>query len=167
MALELPKNGLTRPVRNENGHLIDFGIPKEHKLHYLQELFSNLLTDFPDAIHFSPYELWKKENTVSPETWKEFLSNDKVDAWFQNELEIRVRSKAFKLLDSVGDNNSTATTQALSQIFGFMDKNKEKNIDPVIFVYSFIPLTPEEEKAPNVRTVRNIPVEIQNAIKKV
>lgn len=142
---------------------------KDDLLNVMKDRFNSEIKNFGDKLlSMSPYELQTAFNSeFSAQQWKEFRLHPLVDAWFEEEMSIMVRNKAFKLLNQSGTNNSTATTQALGQMMNYLERKKEQASEPIVFIYSFVPLSEMEEQAPNVRTLENIPTEIKNAIVKI
>lgn len=139
---------------------------KDNRLNRMRDDFNLLYhNQGQKLLSMSSFQLQKAVNDKwTSQEWKEFRLHDKVDEWFEEEMQIIIKNRAFDLLQKTGEDRSTATTQALTQMMNFLDKNKQKAVNPTIMIYSFVPLTEMEEQAPNVRTLTNIPTEIKDAV---
>jgi hypothetical protein len=134
----------------------------------IQSEFNKLLTDsYPECLYWSHYELWKNSGKkFTPNDWKNWRLDERVDDWYNSELLLIVKNRATKLLSKAGDNKSVGETQALNQVLGFLDKKEHTAKQETIFYYCFVPLNIEEEAAENVKIIKNIPNEINDAITK-
>ncbi len=146
--------------------MIDIKFKKEEKILEDIQIEFNLLNEqfYPDVLQWNHYELWQKSGKMfTPEDWKRFRLHDKVDEWYTEEIILIAKQKQVKLLSTAGDRTSVADSQALNQVTSFLERNKQDNVEQVKFIYSFVPLNENEEKAENVRVIKNIPIEIENA----
>jgi DNA polymerase elongation subunit (family B) len=120
---------------------------------------------YPDVLQWNHYELWQKSGKkFTPEDWKRFRLNDKVDEWYNEEIILIAKQKQIKLLSTAGDRTSVADAQALNQVTSFLERNKTEGIDQTVIIYSFVDLNENEKEAANVRVIKNIPVEIEDAL---
>ena len=138
---------------------------RDNKLNNMRDVFNELLRVDPNVTSYSHYELEVASNKqYTAMEWREFKLNDVISNWLDEELHIQMKDKAFDLIKKAGENNSTATNQALASTLNYLEKKKTHVQNPTVFIYSFVPLSEMEEHAPNVKTLENIPTEIRNAI---
>lgn len=138
---------------------------KDPMLNKMRDKFNEMLATSNDVLFVSHYHLQDRaDNEFSALEWREFKLHPTVSAYLDEELAMIMKDKAFELAKLSGNNNSTATTQALTSALNFLDKKKSFVQNPTVFIYSFVPLSEMEAKAPNVRTLENIPTEIRDAI---
>jgi hypothetical protein len=140
---------------------------EERTLKDMQDVFNEVILDqfYPAMLEFNHYELWEKSGKLfNPQDWKTFRTHPRVDEWYTEELVLLANTKAFKLLSKAGDNRSVGEVQALNASLSIIDKYMTKKQSQTKIIYCFIPLTESEEAAPNVRIIKNIPAEIDDAI---
>jgi hypothetical protein len=148
-----------------------FDPEKEEYLYRAVIVFNKIYTEVPkEASHLGYYQLWQKGRNYDSEldvvTWKQFMLDNRVSAWYDTELEMALNTNLQKLATEAGNNKSTATLQTLTAIL----KHKEGKVTDApdqnkIFVYTHIPLTDVEERLENVTKLRNQPEGISGAIK--
>lgn len=135
----------------------------------MEEILEEMYEKNPMILASDHYELWiSSKRMFSPEDWKQFRMDIRVDAWYDLEMKLAIKSSAWKTLQRISKegNKSTADVQALNQLLSQIDKNKDDIIGNKIFVYNFVPLNVNEEQAPNVRILEAVPEQIENAIKR-
>lgn len=138
---------------------------KDPLLNRMKDKFNEMLIHDNSIVQMSHYSLeTASDKQFSALEWRQFKLHPMVASWLDEELGIMIKDRAFKLAEIVGENNSTATTQALTATLNYLDKKKDLVQNPTIFIYSFVPLSEMESQAPNVRTLENIPTEIKDAI---
>ena len=71
------------------------------------------------------------------------------------------------LLEQLGNDRSTATVQALTALMKSTSDESNKIDDGKIFIFSFMPLTEEEERLNNAQTLKSIPNEIRDALQHI
>ena len=121
-------------------------LSQDHKLYYLQEAWNNL--DPEKAITYSHYDL-ANETDYSTEEWKAFLRDGQIAKYLDDEIELYKQAQMRKLIQkSTTNDKSVGTAQMLNAIGKTMDEDKVENN---FFVYSYVPLTPNESVADLVR----------------
>lgn len=152
-----------------NQKLID--IPLTSNEQYLQPLideFNRLCTEegkYPALLSWGHYTLFVNSNYGSPQEWKNFRLNPKIQQWYSEEQDLQMRSSLMKLSSEINDGNgkSTGQAQTITALLNQINRNDTKN-NGMKIIYNFIPLTEFEEKNPNVTILQHIPPEIRNAI---
>lgn len=140
--------------------------PDEKLFEEIQAAFNDLTEiNYPDMLEWNHYDFWTNSGKLfNPMDWKAFRIDRRVDAWYQQELLLIAQQKAFKLFRKAGDNKSVGEAQALTQTMSFLSNEKPKRKQQTKIVYCFINLNENEEAAPNVKVIENIPIEIENAL---
>ena len=105
------------------------------------------------ALFMNHYELSAKTE-ISPILWKRFLTDVRVAAFINEELEMLKRSKVAVMLKDVESNKNTGQAQLLNTLLN-QTKTEQKKEGPV-FIYTQIPLNSAEQHAENVVMVDGI-----------
>lgn len=125
--------------------------------------------NMPDILKWSHIDLHKNssDRQLTINDWKQFLMDNRVQAWINEELYIMMRTKQMSLLEQLGNDRSTATVQALTALMKSTSDESNKIDDGKIFIFSFMPLTEEEERLNNAQTLKSIPNEIRDALQHI
>ena len=102
-----------------------------------------------EGLYASHYDLFEKTNYSTPDIWKEFLLLPEVVEYIRIEMEIIRKAAMNELFANAGDSNSVGKAQLLNAISKYDEDNSVK--DGPIFIYTYVPLNSEQEKAPNVQ----------------
>jgi hypothetical protein len=100
-----------------------------------------------DALYLNHYELAAKTE-ISPILWKKFLTDVRVAAFINEELELLKKSKVAVMLKDIETTKSTGQAQLLNTLLN-QTKTEQKKEGPV-FIYTQIPLNKIERNAENV-----------------
>jgi len=141
----------------------------EQHLQHLVDEFNRLCIEeahYPDILSWDHYELFLRSNGTTPQEWKNFRLNPKVKQWYDEEQDLQLRSKLMKLLGEMGDAKSTGQAQTLSALLKQVS-DRDKVDTSTKYIYSFVPLTIDEEKNPNINILDSIPPEIADAIQTI
>lgn len=106
-----------------------------------------------DALFMNHYELSAKTE-ISPISWKKFLTDVRVSAFINEELEMLKKSKVAVMLKDVELNKNTGQAQLLNTLLN-QTKTEQKKEGPV-FIYTQIPLNSAEQHAENVVIVDGV-----------
>ena len=101
-----------------------------------------------EGLYASHYDLFEKTNYSTPDIWKEFLLLPEVVEYIRVEMEIIRKAAMNELFANAGDSNSVGKAQHLNAISKYDEDNSVK--DGPIFIYTYVPLNSEQEKAHNV-----------------
>lgn len=113
-----------------------------------QRLFMELPAD--ERIYMSHYELANETGFGTAQLWKEFLMDKRVSDWLQSETQLLKETQMRKLIKNVNDNErSVGAAQMLNALSKVTTPDDKKEGE--LIVYSYVPVNPREEKAPNVR----------------
>ena len=117
----------------------------EQDLKDLQDLYNGI---GQEALFMSHYELAER-TSESPILWKKFLTDVRVAAFIEEELEMLKKSKVALMLSTVDSNKNTGQAQLLNTLLN-QTKGTDKKEGPA-FIYTQIPLNSEEQYAENIR----------------
>ena len=103
--------------------------------------------DQAQVIMYDQYEL-AEITDIDASEWSKFLRNGKVQKYIDTEVELFKQAQMRKLIGRATTNDkSVGTAQMLNAIGKTLeDEQQETNF----FIYSYVPLTPNECAAPNV-----------------
>ena len=146
---------------------INLGSEEEDMRQCLKE-YNRLYERYSNLLNWDVKEIYNDSNNQIPiYIWRNFLLDSRVQRWIRDEQFVKMQAKRNQLLDKVGDNNSTATVQALSAIMKATEDEEDKLEDNKVYIYSFIPLTKEEERLNNAKTLKAIPDEIRAGLQHI
>ena len=103
----------------------------------------------PESFKMHHYDLAETTNVHDPVLWKEFLMEPDIQQWKQEELEVINGAELQKLLTGINESNSVGKAQIINALQKVLDNKREEKKGPA-FVYCYIPLSEQQEKAENV-----------------
>lgn len=160
----------TKTVKLFGGDFISIPIgATEISMKRCLEEYNKLYQQYPNLLNWDIRQIathcTNKNITISD--WRNFLLDSRVQKWMSDEQYLKMQAKRNSLLDKVGDNNSTATVQALTAIMKATDDDQDRLEDNHIYIYSFMPLTNEEERLNNAQVLDSIPDEVRTAMQRI
>lgn len=104
-----------------------------------------------EAIFMTHYELAAATGVGDSEMWKRFLTHPSVTEWMKEELELFKQTQYNKMIQRATTHDRSVGT---AQMINALDKslNKETVAEGPTFIYSYVPLAPNQSNLPNVRT---------------
>lgn len=128
---------------------------KDKKLNALRDNFNHLL---PDALFMSHFDLAMHDESItnSVEEWYTFLQHPSTLVYIGAQMAAIQDVEMRKLLRNVSHHTKSV---AYAQIITALQKAKEAGAvsDGPVYIYSYIPLSPDEMQAPNVRMLDGDP----------
>ena len=109
-----------------------------------------------DALSMSHYDLAECTTITDANLWKNFLLEQDVRNYIQTEVELVRAAEANKMIVNVAD-NSRSVGQA--QLLSTLDKLKQSSNtkEGPVFIYTYVPLSAEQEQAENVEQLDDDP----------
>lgn len=101
------------------------------------------------ALTLNHYDLATETGYGTPQSWKTFLTEPEIADWIKSELTLLQDAELRKLLHDISKSHSVGQAQIINALAKLTDDNKGTKEGPV-FIYTYIPLSKEQEKAPNV-----------------
>lgn len=93
-----------------------------------------------------------KMSKFSSEDWKEFLTDPLVAEDIEKDMLLVQKQQLNQLLYSVTDNSKSVGLPAIiNQLTKNIEEKGNKKEEGPRYIYTFVPLNPEEENAPNVQ----------------
>lgn len=102
-----------------------------------------------DALSMNHYDL-AENTTIDAATWKLFLQISEVAEWIASENRILQNSELQKLVKDASKSRSTGQAQLMMGLSKLNAETSTKTGD--IFIYSYVPLSAQQEHAPNTRS---------------
>lgn len=119
------------------------------KMYILQEAFNDLL---PDSLTMNQYQL-AEQTEFDADEWSEFLHDGAVSKAIESEVALIIRANKAKLITSAADNDRSVGAAQMLNAMGKIDGDDKS--EEHFYIYSYVPLTPNEEKADHVRQEDN------------
>jgi len=105
------------------------------------------------ALTLSHYDLARlpesMDNDFGPDVWKQFIMEPEVQEWLRSESKVMQTNELNKALNGISKTRSVGQGQILNALAKLSQETVEKS--GPIFIYTYVPLNPEQEYAPNVQ----------------
>ena len=120
-----------------------------------EKLWNIIKTIGPEVITLNHYELAEATDENDPELWKEFLLETDVRGWMETERKLLSNTELNKMLSGISDSHSVGQAQLINTL-SRLDADTSVKEGP-IFIYTYVPLNKEQEKAENVKKLADDP----------
>lgn len=87
------------------------------------------------------------------EQWKEFLNEPDVVAWVNSENKLLQETEIKKMINNINESNSVGKAQIINSLSKLLDNGNAMKEGPA-FIYTYVPLSPQQAKADNVITLQ-------------
>lgn len=114
-----------------------------------QEMWAIYTALGSEALQKSHYDLAEETEITDPKTWREFLLETDVRNYIDVEMNILQHTELNKIVSNVGNSRSVGQAQLLSALDKLNKTTTTK--DGPVFIYSYVPLSNQQEKAPNIQ----------------
>lgn len=114
-----------------------------------EQLFEAFKRLGADALALNHYELAEVTQIATPATWKLFLIDPEVSAYIKQESDILLQTELRKLSKNASDSRSVGQAQLINALGKISEDTSTK--EGPIFIYTYIPLTTEQEQADNIK----------------
>lgn len=104
-----------------------------------------------EALYADHYKLAESGEFQAYE-WREFLLLPQTNEYIKTEMEIIRKTAMNEILADSGDSTSVGKAQLLNALVKYEEDNSGK--EGPIFIYTYVPLNREQEKAENTRQER-------------
>jgi hypothetical protein len=108
-----------------------------------------------DALKANHYDLANKTEYKDPELWKEFLMEQDVSEYINQETAILQAAEFRSILLNTARDNSAGRAQLINAMMSVNNKQNKKE-GPVV-IYSYIPLNEQQLKASNIEINKKDP----------
>ena len=114
----------------------------------IQSAYSKFMKLLPDSLTMNQYEL-AELTSVEASVWSELMHDGQFAKWRDSELALVLQSNQAKLMSSAADNDRSVGAAQMLNAITKMDAGQQAEQN--FFIYSYVPLTPNECKAQFVR----------------
>lgn len=118
------------------------------------ELFTMYQGMCPDALYMNHYEL-QAATMIPSATWKELLQINEIANWVKSELKTLRQAELAKITQDVSESKSVGQAQLITALQK-VDSEQNVKVGPA-FVYCYVPLDVNQEKADNVKKLDKDP----------
>lgn len=113
-----------------------------------EELWEQYKALGADALKANHYSLALLTPTSDPEIWKEFLMEQDVNDYINQETALLQSAEFRKILLNTERDNSAGRAQLINAMMSVNNKQQKK--DGPVVIYSYIPLNEQQQKANNI-----------------
>jgi len=101
----------------------------------------------PEVITLSHYDLAEQTDIRDPEAWKAFLMEPEVKRWVESEMAIMQDTELKRLVKGSSKSRSMGQSQMINTLSKLNEKSDTK--EGPVMIYMFVPMSAEQEHAPN------------------
>lgn len=109
------------------------------------------------ALTMNHYDLADVTSFDNPQDWKEFLQNEYVAKYINDEFTAIQDSELRKLIMNISDSSSVGKAQIINSLQKVLNEHAGDKKSGPAFVYMYVPLTEEEQHADNVEVLDHDP----------
>ena len=117
----------------------------------LNDCWKALKSFAPKSISWNHYDFAIETEITNVELWKAFLLNADVREWLDEERALLQDTELAKLTSNVSGSRSVGQAQLISAMGRLNDANKDEATTGPAFIYCYVPLTTDQQHAPNVQ----------------
>jgi hypothetical protein len=122
------------------------------------ETFENCWTTIktlaPQSLSWNHYDLAVKTKINDPQIWKEFLTDENVSEWLEEERKIMQATELAKLTANISSSRSVGQAQLISALDRLQSNKSDQTATGPAFIYTYVPLNNEQKEAPNVQLLQ-------------
>ncbi|MDD3922948.1 MAG: hypothetical protein PHY39_05380 [Endomicrobiaceae bacterium] len=102
-----------------------------------------------EATTLNHYELAERTGIETPEVWKAFITDPEIASYIKQEADLLLQVELRKLSSNASESKSVGQAQLINALTKVSDDATTK--EGPVFIYTYVPLTPQQERAENVR----------------
>ena len=126
------------------------------------ELHENMLVEFKAfgrrALTMNHYDFAERsEITDNPQDWKEFLQIESIAEYITEEFNAIQDSELRKLILDINNSSSVGKAQLINALQKQLKEHADDKKTGPAFIYTYVPLNPEERNAENVEVLKDDP----------
>lgn len=127
-----------------------------------KELYSAMLLEFESlgrkALTMNHYDFAEiSAITTSPQDWKEFLQIEAIAEYITEEFNAIQDSELRKLILDINNSSSVGKAQLINALQKQLKEHADDKKTGPAFIYTYVPLNPEERNAENVEVLKDDP----------
>lgn len=100
-----------------------------------------------EALKSNHYDLALKTTVGNPDLWKEFLMEQDVSDYINQETALLQQAEFRSILLNTARDNSAGRAQLINAMMSVNNKQQKK--DGPVIIYSYVPLNEQQKKSPN------------------
>lgn len=100
-----------------------------------------------EALKSNHYDLALKTTINNPDLWKEFLMEQDVSDYINQETALLQQAEFRSILLNTARDNSAGRAQLINAMMSVNNKQQKK--DGPVIIYSYVPLNEQQKKSPN------------------
>jgi hypothetical protein len=108
----------------------------------------------PGSLTMNHYDLAAKTAINDPQIWKEFLMDENVSEWLEEERKIMQSTELAKLTANISSSRSVGQAQLISALDRMQSNKSDQTATGPAFIYTYVPLNNEQKEAPNVQLLQ-------------
>lgn len=125
------------------------------------ELHTTMLQEFKalgrKALTMNHYDFAEKTTINDPQIWKEFLQIEEVSEYITEEFNAIQDSELRKLILDINNSSSVGKAQLINALQKQLKEHADDKKTGPAFIYTYVPLNPEEQNAENVEVLKHDP----------
>lgn len=127
-----------------------------------KELHDKMLSEFKSfgrhALTMNHYDFAERSTiTNNPQDWKEFLQIEPIAEYISEEFNAIQDSELRKLILDINNSSSVGKAQLISALQKQLKEHADDKKTGPAFIYTYVPLNPEERNAENVEVLTDDP----------
>ena len=130
------------------------------------ELHEKMLKQFKalgrKALTMNHYDFAESTDIDDPQAWKEFLQIEPVSEYITEEFNAIQDSELRKLILDINNSSSVGKAQLINALQKQLKEHADDKKTGPAFIYTYVPLNPEEQNAENVEVLKNDPFRKDN-----
>lgn len=126
------------------------------------ELYKEMLSEFKSlgrkALTMNHYDFAEVSDiTDNPQDWKEFLQIEPIAEYITEEFNAIQDSELRKLILDINNSSSVGKAQLINALQKQLKEHADDKKTGPAFIYTYVPLNPEERNAENVEVLKDDP----------
>lgn len=129
--------------------------PGEETFALMEQMFLGLGKKAISMNHYDFAEATRGQD-LTAQDWKDFLSDPRVLAYTEKEFDAIRNAEFRKIIVDINSSRSIGQAQIINSLSKMMDDGQDTKSGPA-FIYTYIPLTSNQEKLENVEVLDSDP----------
>ena len=123
-----------------------------------EDMLKEFITFGRKALTMNHYDFAEiSEVTDDPQEWKAFLQIEPVSEYITEEFNAIQDSELRKLILDINNSSSVGKAQLINALQKQLKEHADDKKTGPAFIYTYVPLNPEEQNAENVEVLKNDP----------
>jgi hypothetical protein len=119
-----------------------------------QQCWDIMRAKAPESLSMNHYNLADTTEINDPQIWKEFMMNEDISEWLEEERKILQDTELAKLTANISSSRSVGQAQLISAMDRLKANKSEQTATGPMFIYTYVPLNEQQKQAPNVQLLQ-------------